>query len=276
MNFTNLKYFVDTVKQGSVQASAKLNYVSQPAVSQGIKRLETELDIKLLKHKRNSLIVTNEGHSVFKEACELFFHIRTYEQSIDLIKGTRKSQINIGISNSLVANCLANTLKTFNATYPTTEVKIHLGTTKQQIDKMSQNEIDVGITIFNYELEGYQTETVGKGRLLLYHIEGAQKNLLTTASRPETESLLDFLDKKDIKNTFFRRKIQIQSWTTIKELVLSGYGYGLIPDFMISQTEMDNFKIKPKRILPLQYKIVSFWKPGKISDFHKNFISMMK
>lgn len=49
-----IKLFIDTVEQGSFSGAAKLNYISQSAVSQAINKLEVEIKTKLFD--RNGVI----------------------------------------------------------------------------------------------------------------------------------------------------------------------------------------------------------------------------
>ena len=90
MNLANLKYFYDVATLRSMIAAAKKNHVSQPAISQGIKKLEMELDLLLLKHKRNSIELTKEGELVIKKAKPLLDAISTFENDVHKIKSKAK------------------------------------------------------------------------------------------------------------------------------------------------------------------------------------------
>ncbi len=53
LNLIYLKYFCDAVKHGSVSGSARENFVSQSAISQGIIQLEKSLGKELMTHQAN-------------------------------------------------------------------------------------------------------------------------------------------------------------------------------------------------------------------------------
>ena len=58
----NLHIFITAAQTGSLTEAAKKLYVSQPAISQAIKKLEEELNVKLfIRNKRSNLILTDVG-----------------------------------------------------------------------------------------------------------------------------------------------------------------------------------------------------------------------
>ncbi len=272
MNFTYLKYFMDTVNEGSVQSAAALNFVSQPAISQGIKRLETDLEIDLLNHKRNSIDVTKDGKAVFNEARELFSSIRKYQNEVNKIKNKISGELNIGISNSLVPICLSPALSQFTKDYPEVEVKVRLGKTSTQTELLEDGDIDFGITIKNESLKAYETQVLKKGKFFLYYKQQAPKNLLITETRPETKELMRSLRAN--RDFPFEKVLEIESWTTIKELICAGYGYGLIPDFLINPKEAKEFELKKKKLDSIPYEIVSFNKAGADLLLQNKYLSI--
>jgi DNA-binding transcriptional LysR family regulator len=53
LNLIYLKYFCNAVRQGSISASARENFVSQSAISHGIGQLEKSLGKELMTHQTN-------------------------------------------------------------------------------------------------------------------------------------------------------------------------------------------------------------------------------
>ena len=68
----NLHIFITAAQTGSLTEAAKKLYVSQPAISQAIKKLE-ELDVKLfIRSKRSSLILTDFGKEILVLANQMY------------------------------------------------------------------------------------------------------------------------------------------------------------------------------------------------------------
>src|SRR5262245_57789943 len=83
MNLIYLKFFYDAALMGSISESARRNFVSQPAVSQGIAKLEKALQVPLCFHKKLQFKLTDEGEIVLKHAREIFADIRNLQDALD-------------------------------------------------------------------------------------------------------------------------------------------------------------------------------------------------
>src|SRR5689334_11214817 len=121
MNLTFLKYFYDMGKEKSVAKSAGINFVSAPAISNGIRKLENDLGVELLKHGKNKIELTKEGIALLK-ACEDIFSL------VDKTKGKIKSgdidlnhHIRVGITNGLNQEFWAGFLGDFEQEFPAYE-----------------------------------------------------------------------------------------------------------------------------------------------------------
>lgn len=273
MNIANLKYFYDVATLRSMIAAAKKNHVSQPAISQGIKKLEMELDLVLLKHKRNSIELTKEGELVIKKAKPLFDAISTFENDVLKIKSKAKKKIVIGISNSLIPIILNPILDKKGMEFSDLEIDIKLVKTNDQIDLLEKGLIDFGITIDNELLENYSKKCLKKGYFILKGKEQCAKRLLITEKRPETVMLKNILPENK-----FNQEMIIESWGSIESLVRSSYGIGLLPDFLANDKEFIDYNKKWK-IKKSAYKIVLFSKEHSKESLEENvvkFISTLK
>ena len=77
MTFDQLQYFITIAKTGNMTRAAEQLNVVQPALSRAIKRLETELDVKLFDRTGKSVVLNANGN----------VHI-----------GARKGNVNVGLS----------------------------------------------------------------------------------------------------------------------------------------------------------------------------------
>ncbi len=72
LNYTHLRCFWATVREGSVSAASRALYVSQPTVSSHLKSLETAVGEPLLERGRRGVSLTSLGRTVFRYADEIF------------------------------------------------------------------------------------------------------------------------------------------------------------------------------------------------------------
>lgn len=61
MDFKQIEYFLEVAKTENISRAAKNLYVSQSTLSKSIKRLETELGVKLFERNKTGITITNAG-----------------------------------------------------------------------------------------------------------------------------------------------------------------------------------------------------------------------
>ena len=104
MRFEQLEYLVAIAKKGSFNAAAQELYVTQQAISLGMKQLEQELGKPLFVKKNNKTILTSYGEKVLEYAQKTLqdkHDLQTYFQ--EHAEPSTELEINIG-STSCVAN----------------------------------------------------------------------------------------------------------------------------------------------------------------------------
>ena len=103
-----------------------------------------------------------------------------------------------------------------------------------------------------------------------------ESNLLLTEPRPETFKLLTHLEKKN-KSYFDMNRIEIESWSVILQMIQSGLGCGLVPDFLIKGNKHLSNIGEQLKIPHLQYETVCFYPHQKNLGFAaKKFLSLLK
>lgn len=68
MNIHQLRYFVEIIKHGSISKASLALYVSQPSISNSIKKLEEEVGATLILRNNKGIMLTKEGEDIYKYA----------------------------------------------------------------------------------------------------------------------------------------------------------------------------------------------------------------
>ena len=76
MNEESLRYILAVEEEGNISRAAEKCFVSQPAMSQTIKKLEKELGVSLFTKQGGCLVPTEEGSIVLKHVKESFKYSR--------------------------------------------------------------------------------------------------------------------------------------------------------------------------------------------------------
>ena len=71
MNEESLRYILAVEEEGNISRAAEKCFVSQPAMSQTIKKLEKELEVSLFTKQGGRLVPTEEGSIVLKHVKEM-------------------------------------------------------------------------------------------------------------------------------------------------------------------------------------------------------------
>src|SRR5437870_5477091 len=101
INLTHLKFFYDAVLLNSVSASARENFVSQSAISQGIVKLEHELQVLLTTHQRQTFKLTEQGQVVFEEARRIFTAVDALKERLGALKGEISGDLRFACTNAI-------------------------------------------------------------------------------------------------------------------------------------------------------------------------------
>ena len=123
-------FYVVAKHKHMTKASEEL-HISQPAISQSIKKLEDQLGGTLFLRSNKGMELTEEGKMFYdyvKGALEL---INNAENEFTSFKDLSKGEIKIGCSTTLTKLVLLDALKNFHSDYPNINVDITNKLTKK-------------------------------------------------------------------------------------------------------------------------------------------------
>ena len=139
-------FYVVAKNKHMTRASEEL-YISQPAISQSIKKLEEQLGAPLFLRSNKGMELTSEGAMFFeyiKGALEL---INNAESEFTSYKELSKGEIKIGCSTTLTKLLLLDVIQKFHKEYPNIEIKINNDLTSNLILDLQKGKLD--FVIFN-------------------------------------------------------------------------------------------------------------------------------
>ena len=139
-------FYVVAKNKHMTRASEEL-HISQPAISQSIKKLEDQLGGALFLRSNKGMELTEEGKMFYdyvKGALEL---INNAENEFTSFKDLSKGEIKIGCSTTLTKLILMDAIKEFHADYPKINVNIENALTSTLINDLKMGKLD--FVIFN-------------------------------------------------------------------------------------------------------------------------------
>ncbi len=137
--------FYTVAKTGNISLAAKELYISQPAVSKSVAKLEAVLDTTLLQRSSRGVTLTPEGSLLTKQLESAFASISYGEEQLRKINGLGIGQITIGVSTTLCKYVLLPYLKKFIQENPHIRVSIACQPTMETIQNLINGSIDIGL-----------------------------------------------------------------------------------------------------------------------------------
>ncbi len=173
----NLYYtFYTVAKCGNISAAANQLFISQPAISKSIAKLETNLDVKLFRRSSRGVSLTQEGELLYRQVEEAFRAISLGEEAIKTAVELGIGRLSIGVSTTLCRYVLLPYLKTFAKEYPNIQVSIRCQSSYETIKALEDGSIDIGLI----------GETGRIGNLLFHPIAEIEDIFIATDAYMET------------------------------------------------------------------------------------------
>lgn len=145
-NNLNLYYIFYTVAlHKNISGAAKELYISQPAISKAISKLEQSLEVTLFARSSRGVTLTAEGELLFEQVRTAFSAIRHGEEQLKRINDLGVSQISIGVSITLCKYILLPYLKQFVKENPHIKVTITCHPSLETIQDIERSVTDIGI-----------------------------------------------------------------------------------------------------------------------------------
>lgn len=118
------RYFYEVCKTRNITKAAHNLFISQPALSTAIKKLEQRLGVKLLDRKNSPLTLTQAGRIYLNETEKIKLAEEDMFHQIDDVKQDQMRTIFIGSSQYFNSYYLPKALKTYQKLYPKTHFKL--------------------------------------------------------------------------------------------------------------------------------------------------------
>lgn len=142
----SLYYVFHTVaKKGSISHAAKELYISQPAISKSIQKLEDNLNTTLFKRSSRGVTLTADGEILFQHTRDAFETLEEGEEILARHHALGVDQLHIGVSTTLCKYILLPHLQRFIKAYPHVKISISCQSTYQTLTLLEENKIDIGL-----------------------------------------------------------------------------------------------------------------------------------
>lgn len=144
-HLSQYRIFFEVARCGNISRAAKELYISQPAISKAISKLEDNLGTKLFNRNSRGVQLTREGNILYQYINTAFDSINRGEKELKRIHDFHIGQLKIGVSNTLCKYVLLPYLKGFVEKYPHVNISIESQSTAHTLEMLESRKIDIGL-----------------------------------------------------------------------------------------------------------------------------------
>src|SRR5215813_9203515 len=242
MHVETLKTFCDLVESGSLSRAARLNLVSQSAVSQQLRALERRYGRRLIERApRIGARPTELGQVFYDEVKPLLERLAAVEQRLrarpDVVAGT----VRVATVYSVGLHTLPPAIKRFIADHPAVNVRLSYRRTNEVVAACLDGEVDFGIVAAPARRPGLEIVPLGHDELV---IAAPPSHPIARRARPPLAALdgqpfIGFdrdIPTRRLVDALLRRHhvrvtyaMELDNIETIKRSVEAGLGLSLLP-----------------------------------------------
>ena len=137
------RVFKEVADTGNISAAAKNLYISQSAVSQSIKQLETSLQARLFARSPRGVTLTGEGQMLYQYVRSALGLIATGEDKLSQAQQLLVGTLTIGASDTVTSFFLTPYLDKFHRLHPGIRLKIVSGRSAKVLSLLKSGAVDI-------------------------------------------------------------------------------------------------------------------------------------
>lgn len=147
--------FSTVARTGNISLAAKELFISQPAISKSIQKLEENLDTTLFKRSSRGVVLTPDGELLYTKTREAFSLLQEGEAAILHNRSRDIPRLRLGASSTLSKYVLLPRLKSYITQFPQTRIAISCQSTYQTLRLLDEEKIDMGLIGRPKKLQSY-------------------------------------------------------------------------------------------------------------------------
>lgn len=148
LKLTQMQYFEMVCRYQSVSRAAEELHLTQPSVSSSIRELEEEFGVPLFHRIKKRLILTSEGEYFLTKIRDILQLTDTLDSEMNRL-GSQNNSLNLGVPPMIGTMLFPSMFKIFKPMYPDVHLDILEYGSRQTIELVENNVLDMAIVITN-------------------------------------------------------------------------------------------------------------------------------
>lgn len=292
MAFTlrQLQYFISVAEEGTVSGAAQSLSISQSAVTDAIKELETDLGVTLFERHRRGLNITHKGHQFYRHAARILASVSDARRSFGEAEAPAGGSLQLGVTSLVAGYVLSDLLARYRRAYPNVNVSAIEDNGDYLEHLLIGGELDVAVMVISnlrdrvaLQAEIFETSPYRLWLPLGHRLAGAdiisvgdivpEPLIMLTVDETEENTgklLAAFTAKPHV--AFRTRSVE-----AVRSLVATGAGIALLPDLVYRPWSLEGDRIESRDIsgaLPV-VQVGMVWRRGsQLTQAARDFIGL--
>ena len=280
MNYTvqQLRIFLKVVETNSITRASEELFMTQPAVSIQLKNFQDQFDVPLTEIIGRQLYVTDFGYEVAAMAERALDELNAIQFKTREYEGKLTGRLRLS-SASTGKYVIPYFLSGFMANHPGIDLTLDVTNKTRVVESLLTNRVDFALVSVLPGSMNLEEELLIENRLYLIGNTSSyqkEKPLIYRETGSATRLEMERYFKSHEKNV--RKKLELTSHEAVKEAVLAGLGYSILPLIGIkSELINQELYILPSKGLPVK----TFWrlvwlKEKKLSPVARAYLDVVR
>lgn len=266
MEFRHFKTFQTIVQTGSFLSAAEQLGYAQSTITLHIKQLEAELGVKVFHRQAKKIHLTTAGRALASHA-DILLHRSAllHQEMLELVAGNR-GHLRIGSIEPVASLRLPELLVNFCQQYPKVKLTLETGVTEVISQRVAAGQLDLAICSAPAAKLALDFQILFRDSMTLLIPSSHKLSQITTVKLEDlAEERLLLTEVNCPYRQVFEREIsvrginpnlglEIMSLSTLKSMVQSGLGIGIVPTASINSVT-ENAVVKQIDGLPLELPV---------------------
>lgn len=289
MHIENFKTFSDLVDTESFSRAAKLNGVTQSAVSQQLRAMEKHFDILIVDRSQKQFRLTREGQKLYEAGKEILYMYEKLNSELQEMRKIISGNVHISTIYSIGLHELPPYIKTFLQVFPAVNVRVEYRRANNVYEDVLHNSTDLGIVAYPQKNKQLEIIPFAEDKMVLvvhpnHRLAGESKiELKELANEKIIGFESDIPTRKATDNAF--RALQIDNMPvmefdnveTVKRAVEIDAGVAILPKAtVLSEEKQGLLKIIPIKGDPIKRPLALLHRKGRVlTPALSKFIDLM-
>lgn len=255
MTLEQLKMLKQVAELGSLKGASEVLFKTQPAISQGIKQLEAQLDLQLFNRQGYRLSLTSNGQQIYQHALRLLKEADQMKQLATFLTAGNEASITLAIEASYDLKKILPVLEMTQSEFPHTKIILKQEYINGALEAVESEQADLALTtIDSLALETGQFEAKKLYQGYLCNVAAPRfierhANLNSVVELKDEYQIVVQDSGQNSQGINYsvqtgQRCWYVNDFSTKKILIMSGIGWGRLPDYMIT-SEIEQGKLSP-------------------------------